>query len=134
MLLENHPSFHDVLIIGFGINLNIGIEEFPPDVRATATSVLIETGRKYSLSALLRTLLRHYDALVSADRDKVHEQYCQQLYGRGQTISINGYTGIFSSVAPDGQLELLVNGTMRHMNSGSPLFPEQAQYVGGVMP
>jgi hypothetical protein len=72
--------------------------------------------------------------LVAADRDKVHEVYLRQLYGRGRTMAINGQTGIFSSVAADGRLELLVNGAPRYISSGSPEFPEEALLAAGGMP
>ncbi|MBN1576343.1 MAG: biotin--[acetyl-CoA-carboxylase] ligase [Chitinispirillaceae bacterium] len=122
ILLENHPLFEDLLIIGFGINVNIRQDEFPPQLRSLATSILIETGRKCSLGALLRTVLKQYMVVLAADKQKVHALYSNRLYGRGTKITINGMTGTFSSVEPDGQLKLVTGGTTVLVNSGSPVF------------
>jgi len=122
IMLENHPVFHNVLIIGFGINVNIASDEFPEDLRKIATSVLIETGRRCSLSALLRAMLKQYMVILSSNPEKVHELYMKRLYGIGTTIGINGMVGRFSGVAPDGQLLLINNGIPVKVTSGSPVF------------
>jgi BirA family transcriptional regulator, biotin operon repressor / biotin---[acetyl-CoA-carboxylase] ligase len=124
ILLENHPVFSNVIIIGFGLNVNMRLSDFPDDLQKIATSVLIETEQHCSLSALLRTILRHYAVIQAADQNKIHGYYLNRLYGIGQTISINGLSGIFSSVAPDGRLKLVNNGIPIFINSGSPVFPE----------
>ena len=125
ILLENHPRYEDALIIGFGVNVNMRRDDFPPELRSIATSILIETGRKCSLSALLRTILKQYMVVLSADRQKIHSMYSEKLYGKGTTISINGLTGVFSSVAPDGRLQLINNGIPVMIGSGSPVFLEE---------
>lgn len=122
ILLENHPGFNDLLVIGFGINVNMPRSEFPPELQQIATSVFIETGQKCSLSALLRTILKQYALLIDADQEKVHAFYENRLYGRGQIIEINGMKGIFMSVAPDGRLQLLDGGVPVFVHSGSPVF------------
>jgi biotin-[acetyl-CoA-carboxylase] ligase BirA-like protein len=122
ILLENHPRFENVLIIGMGVNANISRDEFPPELRSIATSVFIETGRRCSLSALLRTILQQFMVVLSADRQKIHAAYSERLYGKGTTISINGLTGTFSSVEPDGRLKLINHGIPVLVNSGSPVF------------
>lgn len=125
ILLENHSCFQDVIIIGFGINVNTGEEEFPPELRTIATSVLIETGKKCSLSALLRTILKQFSVILSSDQNIAHALYSERLYGKGETIGINGLKGIFSSVEPDGRLKLINNGIPVMIYSGSPVFLEK---------
>jgi len=122
ILLENHPRFENILIIGMGVNANIGQDEFPPELRSIATSVLIETGRKCSLAALLRTILQQFMVVLAADKEKIHAMYSERLYGKGTTISINGITGTFSSVEPDGRLKLINRGIPVLVHSGSPVF------------
>jgi biotin-[acetyl-CoA-carboxylase] ligase BirA-like protein len=131
ILLENHPKFSDVLIAGFGINVNISRSEFPVELQQIATSVLMETGQKCSLSALLRTILKQYTLCIAADQEKTHTFYVERLYGRGRIIGINGLKGIFTSVAPDGRLKLVNKGIPVLVHSGSPVFmtstkPEQS--------
>ena len=122
ILLEMHPHYNDVLIIGFGVNVNIESDEFPDDLRTIATSISIETGKKCSLSALLRIILRQYMQLLSGGQEAIHALYVSRLYRKGALIGINGMTGIFSGVASDGRLELINNGIPVLVNSGSPVF------------
>src|SRR5262245_34889328 len=59
------------VVLGIGVDINQSADEFPPDLRAIATSVAIETGRSHSRSelavAMLRELNRDY-ARVSEGR------------------------------------------------------------------
>jgi len=50
ILLEMHRKRNDILIIGFGININTSRNEFPSELQSTATSLSIETGKIYSLN------------------------------------------------------------------------------------
>ncbi|MBN1759523.1 MAG: biotin--[acetyl-CoA-carboxylase] ligase [Chitinispirillaceae bacterium] len=122
ILLESHPRHSDLLILGFGVNVNIPAGEFPETLRTIATSVAIETGKQCSISALLRVVLKQFVLFLDTDQEKVHALYTSRLYRRGAYIGINGMTGIFSSVASDGQLELINNGIPVLVNSGSPVF------------
>lgn len=124
ILLEGHPLFSNVIIIGFGLNVNIPKDEFPEELENIATSISIETGQQCSMSALLRTILRHYSVILDADQDKIHGYYLKRLYGKGQRIGINGISGTFSTVVPDGRLKLINNGIPVFVNSGSPVFPD----------
>ncbi len=122
ILLENHSRFEDILIIGFGLNVNIAKDEFPPELSAIATSLFIETGRRCSQSAMLRTILKHFAAAISADQDRIHSLYTSRLCGIGETIGINGIQGTFESVAADGRLRLLNGGIPVFVHSGSLVF------------
>jgi biotin-[acetyl-CoA-carboxylase] ligase BirA-like protein len=122
ILLESHPRQSGLLILGFGVNVNIQPGEFPEPVRSIATSVAIETGKQCSISALLRIILKQFVLFLESDQEKVHTLYTSRLYRRGAYIGINGITGIFSSVASDGRLEVINNGIPVFVNSGSPVF------------
>lgn len=54
------------LVLGMGVNLSLGAEDFPPDLRAAATSVRIETGRPLARRRLLPELLRRLAAHIAA--------------------------------------------------------------------
>lgn len=49
------------LVLGVGLNANIEAEKFPPGLRDTATSVLLETGRPLDRPSWLRTFLERMD-------------------------------------------------------------------------
>lgn len=126
ILLENHPVHENTLIIGFGINVNMEQADFPAELEQIATSVLMETGKKCALTALLRTILKQFMIIASAEIDKVHTAYSARLFGKGKRISINDITGIYTSVAVDGTLLLSIDGQVVQVSTGSPVFlPEE---------
>lgn len=51
------------LILGIGVNLNMTNDQFPSNLRAPATSLLIEGSREVSRLVFVRTLLEHIDRL-----------------------------------------------------------------------
>jgi len=130
ILLESHPGFSNVIVIGFGLNVNIAAADFPPELAGIATSVLIETGRTCALTAVLRTILKQFDVISTADVAKVHEAYCSRLFGRGRRISINGIEGVYESVAENGMLQLSVNGALIPVSTGSPVFLPEMPVAG----
>jgi BirA family biotin operon repressor/biotin-[acetyl-CoA-carboxylase] ligase len=60
------------VVLGIGINVNVGERELPLEVDTPATSLLVETGREVDRAELLAELLdrleRRYDAWLSAAR------------------------------------------------------------------
>ncbi len=46
----------DFVVLGIGINVNIGNNQFPPDIQAMATSLAIETGREIDRQELIISL------------------------------------------------------------------------------
>lgn len=50
------------VILGIGLDVNLTASEFPPEVRKTATSLSLETGKKISRAALAAALLHELDA------------------------------------------------------------------------
>ena len=60
------------VVLGVGINVNVGAGALPSDVDTPATSLLVETGRELDRAELLAELLerfeRRYDAWLSAAR------------------------------------------------------------------
>lgn len=44
-------------VVGFGLNVNIGREDFPPELLDTATSLSLEAGKHFSRAALLKAIL-----------------------------------------------------------------------------
>jgi BirA family biotin operon repressor/biotin-[acetyl-CoA-carboxylase] ligase len=55
-------------VVGIGLNDNIRREGFPPELRETATSLLIECGREWALAELAAALLSRLDRLYAPVR------------------------------------------------------------------
>ncbi|MCY3741318.1 MAG: biotin--[acetyl-CoA-carboxylase] ligase [Candidatus Poribacteria bacterium] len=78
---QQHPFF----VLGFGVNVNIGLEDFPPELRETATSVRIacehsedqntEVCRASLLHATLRQLEDTYLQLKAGETDLIMKQF-----------------------------------------------------------
>ena len=52
MSVESESGYIQYLIIGIGINVNGQAEDFPAEIRSTATSLAMETGKTHSRAAL----------------------------------------------------------------------------------
>lgn len=78
---EQHPFF----VLGFGVNVNIVLEDFPPELRETATSVCIARGysenqnteicRTSLLRAILCELEDTYLQLKAGETDLIMNQF-----------------------------------------------------------
>lgn len=123
ILLENHPARTDVLVIGFGINISIKRDDFPLELQTVATSLIIETGTRYSRSVILEKILDRYNANLVANLKKIHYAYSGRLYGLGRPAEIEGTRGIFMGVKIDGRLKLKVGHDVMYFLSGHLTFP-----------
>lgn len=56
------------MVVGLGLNVNVPLGAFPEELRGTATSVLIETGREFSRTQLLKAILRDFERRYGAAR------------------------------------------------------------------
>ena len=74
---QHHPFF----VLGFGVNVNIVVEDFPPELRETATSVRIayaqntEVCRVALLHAILSPLEETYLQLKAGETDAIMNQF-----------------------------------------------------------
>ena len=126
ILLENIPEKTDALVIGFGINVNIAVSDFPAALKDIVTSVLIETGREWPLEDLFEDILNGYSQYVNGDQAAIHKLYCDNLYKKGCRATVDQYAGTFVTVDIDGRIrldtghgeELLSSGTLRFLGDG----------------
>lgn len=67
------------LVLGMGVNVNLGPEDFPPALRSQATSLKIETGvaqdRPALAVALLRELDRIYRRLLAGEFEAIADEW-----------------------------------------------------------
>ena len=101
-----HPARNDMLVLGFGINVNSDLTAFPMDLRPVATSLAIETGKHFSLSQLLKLVISGYLSNRSIDNAIMHRCYAARLYGLGRRIMLEGAAGTFDAVETDGRLRM----------------------------
>jgi BirA family biotin operon repressor/biotin-[acetyl-CoA-carboxylase] ligase len=119
MLLETITAATTHIVIGFGLNVNIAREQFPPDVRTIATSVFAETGWKFDLDKVLCGILRDFEENRKASPAILHELYRKRLYRVGAAIEIDGKEGIFADVDEQGRLVMNTAQGAEYVMSGS---------------
>jgi len=107
MLLENISHNPNVIIAGLGLNVNIMPEDFPAQLRKSATSILIETGQILPVDTLLeRILTAYWQFSKNGDMKNLHEQYVENLYKKGYDALVDSQQGKFLTVEEDGQLRM----------------------------
>jgi BirA family biotin operon repressor/biotin-[acetyl-CoA-carboxylase] ligase len=124
------------IVVGVGINVNQA--EFPEELRDTATSLRIATGRRWSrvelCAALLKSLDREYRAL--SQKANAHdeilrrfEEHSSMIRGKHVRVEENGgFEGItegldsrgFLKVHTAEGLRIVYSGTVRLKPSGTP--------------
>jgi BirA family biotin operon repressor/biotin-[acetyl-CoA-carboxylase] ligase len=102
------------VILGIGVDVNLGTTEFPVELRKTATSLRIEAGRAISRSELATAILHELDhdyarvcGSLFANVADEWEAHCTTI-GRAVTIQIGGrrVSGRAESLDDDGALLL----------------------------
>jgi BirA family transcriptional regulator, biotin operon repressor / biotin---[acetyl-CoA-carboxylase] ligase len=112
----------DYVVVGLGINVNTLEKEMPADIRAIATSALIQKGapveRVTLLCALLKNFERCYDQLKSDGFAPIMAQWRRMSDIIGQPVYVDvlekRYTGIVAAVDDDGVLILEDKQGHRH--------------------
>ena len=115
------PAF----VAGFGVNVNQRADEFPVELRASATSLAVATGRRHDRAAVLAAALAALEprierALVGGGAAELHDAYRRRsvLLGRRVTLldadaPIEGFVSDIS--ATDGLLVRTDDGRHRHV-------------------
>jgi len=122
ILLESTPNSNRHIILGFGINVNMLQKDFPVELKNTATSLAIETGKTFSCPSLLTTIYTAFLNNLNCTPDILHPHYTSRLFRLGYNVRIAGHIGIFSGVMGDGRFVLNCNNEMMYFSSGSPEF------------
>ena len=111
-------------VIGIGINLNHA--QFPPDLRATATSLYLESNRSVDRDQLLTALLAHLDQTVTmleiSPAEILSRFAAASSWVTGKRVRVEeqgGYTGVTRGLNSDGFLQILCDdGIVRTVLSG----------------
>jgi BirA family biotin operon repressor/biotin-[acetyl-CoA-carboxylase] ligase len=112
-------------VAGFGVNVNQRAEDFPPELRATATSLALATGRRHDRTSVLAAALaalepRVEQVLSGAAAPELQEAYRARSVLLGQRVSLldadvrlDGFVADLS--ATDGLLLRTDDGRHRHV-------------------
>lgn len=110
------PEMNEIqfLVAGVGVNVNQErAEEFPEELRKTATSLRIESGRQFDRAGLLAEILARfeedYEAFARAlTLSALKERYESRLVGRNAAVRVldpaGEYTGVSRGITETGEL------------------------------
>jgi BirA family transcriptional regulator, biotin operon repressor / biotin---[acetyl-CoA-carboxylase] ligase len=114
-------------VVGIGINVNIDADQFPGDIRETATSVKIEKGttveREDIITAILNEVDRWYTLLQKNGKNLLLEEWKRLTSTLGKKIMVvignRTLYGIAESIDGEGRLVLrLASGEAEKILSG----------------
>ncbi len=102
------------VVLGIGVNLNMEKEQFPPDLRYPATSILLETGQRVDRVKFIRTLFTELDVLYALLLERGFAPIrlaWEALFDLvGSAVSVDdggvGISGVVIGIAADGALLL----------------------------
>lgn len=102
------------LVVGAGINVNNeSPQEFQEEIRHTATSLRIESGKRQNRAALLQAVLSRFETyyetfLETLDMSRLRKAYQARLQGLGGEVRVldpaGEYTGISRGINDRGEL------------------------------
>lgn len=108
-------------LIGIGLNVNLGLQDFPEELQGLATSLALELGAELDPDRVLETVLDELDAVYTLYMEQGFqalgpelEATCSTLGRRVQVLTEQGSrTGRAERLGPDGAL-VLDDGTTFH--------------------
>lgn len=117
--LEAETGRVQSLVLGIGVNVGQGPEDFSPEVREMATSLLQALGQPVSrprlTAALLEELDRAYAALLAGDLSAYLAAYRRDCVNLGKTVQLIPFGGgereTAQAVDVDGEFSLVIRGS-----------------------
>lgn len=105
-------------VLGMGINVNLPASGLPPELRDTAGSLAIATGRTWDrvavLAAILAGLEERYDAYVASGFAAIREEFLSASHLVGRLVEVifpqGSVSGTVLDVAGNGELVLATGG------------------------
>lgn len=117
---------HYAVIIGAGINVNV--VDFPEEIRETASSLKIESGREIAREKLIAEVLKYFEVFYAKyektqDLSLLQEGYESVLVNKGKEVRVldpkEPYTGVAKGITAEGNLVVACqDGTEKEVFSG----------------
>jgi BirA family transcriptional regulator, biotin operon repressor / biotin---[acetyl-CoA-carboxylase] ligase len=94
-----------------GVGLNVNQEAFPPELKAIATSLKMETGQEHDREAMLRFLASSIDSQVNiltraGAKSLIHHFAARSSYVERKRVEVDGVRGTTAGLTVDGFLRL----------------------------
>lgn len=128
ILTEMSAELEGIHYVVVGIGINANMEEFPEDVKKTATSLFLETGEKVRRSRLIAAVMEafeeYYEEFISqGDLSGLIGVYNKHMVNEGGEVRIldpaGEYTGRALGINEKGELLVeMESGEVKHVISG----------------
>ncbi|MEA2494597.1 MAG: BirA family transcriptional regulator [Thermoleophilaceae bacterium] len=103
ILLEGRPQ-EGWAVIGIGLNVGTTRDEFPDELRATATSLVVESGTDPGVEPVLGAVLGELDRWLAASPRSILDAWRERDVLSGSTIRWNGGEGTAVGLDDNGAL------------------------------
>jgi BirA family biotin operon repressor/biotin-[acetyl-CoA-carboxylase] ligase len=108
----------DFIVLGIGINVNIGYNQFSEELRGSSSSLVMETGKEISRQELIisiyENLEKWYKQLLRKGFDEIKKRWLEIAPMIGQTVQVifqeESVSGRVAGLADDGSLILFSKG------------------------
>jgi BirA family biotin operon repressor/biotin-[acetyl-CoA-carboxylase] ligase len=115
------------IVAGIGINLNQSADELPPRPLFEASSLQIESGRAWTVDAVLGAILSELESVLDQTWSELHREFVRHCFGLGEVVRVKSHAktliGIFEAVGDDGALLL------RTPNGLQPIVAGDISYI-----
>lgn len=103
--MKSEPTRIIFAVVGIGINVNIKVADFPPDIQSIATSIREELGeiksRTLIAAEILKEIEQWYKVMISNGKEQLLDE-CRRLSSiLGREVSITTDTETFTGIAQD---------------------------------
>ena len=122
------------IVVGLGLNVNTQLEDLPKEIKKTATSILIETGKPFPRVKLIRHYLKlyekYYDMFKKNDFEPIMERWRElaDIIGKQIKVDVIGKTHIGKVVDVDNDGVLILkddHGRLQRIFSGDVTLARQ---------
>ncbi len=128
ILTEMNSDMDTIQYVVVGIGINVGMREFPPEIRDTATSLELCLGGPVRRTKLADAVLRGWEHcygifLKTLDFSELMEEYNKRMVNRNREVRVlspgDGYTGVSRGITQAGELIVeLGDGRVKNVISG----------------
>lgn len=128
ILTEMSTELMEIQYVVIGAGFNVNLEEFPEEIRKTATSLYLETGKRYQRSRIIAKVMEaleeYYDIFIKTeDMSGLIEEYNSHLVNLGNTVCVldpaGEYRGVSEGINEKGGLIVrLQDNSLKEVISG----------------
>lgn len=128
ILTEMSTELTEIQHVVIGIGINVNQTEFPPEIATAATSLYLESGRRFQRSRIIAKIMKafeeYYEVFVKTeDMSGLMEEYNKKLVNLGNQVCVLDPSGEFRGISEGinksgGLIVCLPDGTRTEVISG----------------